>query len=708
MLTGERFTAFGAANIQSELTEAAMRQQKVGPYSDPSAAHEKALRLKSKGAKSIRIDKSGDKWWIGFVASKQLGEERLSEGSRPRPDRRAPKKGMGVYRFSVQTGGPAGDPGTDEHLRALLNFVKGKPGHHIHDGKTKTAAKVADVKAVLKVEIAEERLVEGGFKKGQRVSTPSGPGTVAYQRMAPPKYAKPEAVSVVLDKRKGKTSYTGTMFLPADIKVLKEGAETEERLAESMGNGTVETFLHVLSANITQSDMAQEKRDRKRGISPNMHAMGLMMGAADKVRSAVKADLKSDDAKALGRLKKVIERQFTDTPMRKKTLKAIDKFMVSGKPPKYPSSATARGAWESAGEPVASPQLVESRDGFPVAQSIESIMEAVDNFGGKKAKPFTSTDNDGIPGIDPEHRKGKKKKPVKEGEGTLAAQLMEVRLKKLSVKNVLAMTGMLGKKEKDRARSELGMKRPQAEIDKHAREIAIKVASGKVPGWSLSDLDPKVQAEYAKYAPKSESEGVALAAQFMGETEALDESGGHHTKSGDKWYADTAFMNNTSGVLPGFTMAHLGFGEFVLKGPDGEIEFDRMRGKDFKGQSGRSHQVYDNKKGALVKKLMKAMQAKGKSDLVESDLTEAESVMDKENWKQSFTAGWNDAKKAKKEVPPAQAWKSAKGRKWGSDYPRGYGAYTDHKRGAHAQDAVKDAKKLGLTESKTLAAQLMG
>lgn len=50
------------------------------------------------------------------------------------------------------------------------------------------------------------------FEKGQRVNTPLGPGTVAYQRLAAPDYRDAEAVSVVLDDRRDRYGYTGTLF----------------------------------------------------------------------------------------------------------------------------------------------------------------------------------------------------------------------------------------------------------------------------------------------------------------------------------------------------------------------------------------------------------------------------------------------------------------------------------------------------------------
>lgn len=70
---------------------------------------------------------------------------------------------------------------------------------------------------------------------------------------------------------------------------------------------------------------------------------------------------------------------------------------------------------------------------------------------------------------------------------------------------------------------------------------------------------------------------------------------GHHIEPDGTVYADTAFIN-AAGRLPGVTLKHLGFGEFYLETPKGQVEFDRMRGKDFPGQSGRSHQVYDSNK----------------------------------------------------------------------------------------------------------------
>ncbi len=58
------------------------------------------------------------------------------------------------------------------------------------------------------------------FTIGQRVTTPYGPGTVAYWRMAPPDFAVVEAVSVRLDSRAGKPGYTGTVIPALDVTAL--------------------------------------------------------------------------------------------------------------------------------------------------------------------------------------------------------------------------------------------------------------------------------------------------------------------------------------------------------------------------------------------------------------------------------------------------------------------------------------------------------
>ena len=123
----------------------------------------------------------------------------------------------------------------------------------------------------------------------------------------------------------------------------------------------------------------------------------------------------------------------------------------------------------------------------------------------------------------------------------------------------------------------------------------------------------------------------------------LSEASGHHHFDGKDYYADTAFLNSLSGVLPGMEMKHLGFGEFSYQGDEGKVEFDRVRGKDFPGMSGRSHKLYDNKNGKLVAKLIKAMEKKNKSELVEGARVEIVDGM-KVRAKGVFAKGLNDGK----------------------------------------------------------------
>lgn len=101
----------------------------------------------------------------------------------------------------------------------------------------------------------------------------------------------------------------------------------------------------------------------------------------------------------------------------------------------------------------------------------------------------------------------------------------------------------------------------------------------------------------------------------------LGEEDGHYFRDGSAIYVDTAFINAAKNALKGYEIQHLGMGEFALKGPDGEIEFDRMRGKSFPGMSGRSHKLYGP--AELIKKLLAAMKGKAK-EVTESTIYEAQ------------------------------------------------------------------------------------
>ena len=91
---------------------------------------------------------------------------------------------------------------------------------------------------------------------------------------------------------------------------------------------------------------------------------------------------------------------------------------------------------------------------------------------------------------------------------------------------------------------------------------------------------------------------------------------GHHHKVGNKYYVDTNFISGINGAYPSSSVEHMGFGEFFLQTPDGRLDFNRMAGKKFEGQVGRSHLLQDNSNGKLIKKAIKLMESKSESELV--------------------------------------------------------------------------------------------
>jgi hypothetical protein len=87
-----------------------------------------------------------------------------------------------------------------------------------------------------------------------------------------------------------------------------------------------------------------------------------------------------------------------------------------------------------------------------------------------------------------------------------------------------------------------------------------------------------------------------------------------HHQDGKKWYVDTDFINKVQYAYPKAVLNHMGFGEFYLETPDGRLDFNRMAGKNFDGQSGRSHLLQDDKNGKVIKKAIKHMERARKSE----------------------------------------------------------------------------------------------
>jgi hypothetical protein len=73
----------------------------------------------------------------------------------------------------------------------------------------------------------------------------------------------------------------------------------------------------------------------------------------------------------------------------------------------------------------------------------------------------------------------------------------------------------------------------------------------------------------------------------------------HVHRVGDRVYGDTQLIRIAQ-RMPGYKLKDLGMGEFSVVTPQGDIEFDRMRGVDFPGQEGRSHLLYGKPPEALA------------------------------------------------------------------------------------------------------------
>lgn len=138
-----------------------------------------------------------------------------------------------------------------------------------------------------------EGLEEAGFQRGQRVQTPLGPGQVAYQRMGPPNYSKPVAVSVVLDAKQNKPGYTGTIFDAEKVKPLKEGLDalfTEAADGLNEGNG-VEDGGSVIDQ---MRQIVKEKQARKiQGKMVDLFTANHVVQVYDALNDANKKKLES-------------------------------------------------------------------------------------------------------------------------------------------------------------------------------------------------------------------------------------------------------------------------------------------------------------------------------------------------------------------------------------------------------------------------------
>ena len=109
--------------------------------------------------------------------------------------------------------------------------------------------------------------------------------------------------------------------------------EEDEYLSEALPSGTVEMFLLVMQNQLIAQDKTEMKRALKARRPDNPYRLGLFMKALNSVREDVKDIIHSDDKKDLERLKKSLGEHFNNFPPLNRTLKAIDKFIATGKNP---------------------------------------------------------------------------------------------------------------------------------------------------------------------------------------------------------------------------------------------------------------------------------------------------------------------------------------------------------------------------------------
>jgi hypothetical protein len=163
--------------------------------------------------------------------------------------------------------------------------------------------------------------------------------------------------------------------------------------------------------------------------------------------------------------------------------------------------------------------------------------------------------------------------------------------------------------------------------DYHTRDKHIvpdlKGDMGPIPGMegpfqyadgSVLYYDPKAGKYYDRgkdmYLDNEEASRITM-------NESLNEGDfvGHHAEIDGKTYVDSNFLNSVRKIRDTFphSLESMGFGEFYLNTPKGRIDFDRMRGQDFPGMVGRSHQLSSNPP-ELADELIDAMEQAGASE----------------------------------------------------------------------------------------------
>jgi hypothetical protein len=102
---------------------------------------------------------------------------------------------------------------------------------------------------------------------------------------------------------------------------------------------TVAGFLMILSSYLIQ----QDKDEAAKGKG-NPYALGHWLGAKEKVELDLHTVLKSSEPADLEALKTSLSKRYhvSYMPAVRKVIRDIDKYLTTGKPPKYPVSAEVK------------------------------------------------------------------------------------------------------------------------------------------------------------------------------------------------------------------------------------------------------------------------------------------------------------------------------------------------------------------------------
>ena len=123
--------------------------------------------------------------------------------------------------------------------------------------------------------------------------------------------------------------------------------------------------------------------------------------------------------------------------------------------------------------------------------------------------------------------------------------------------------------------------------------------------------------EFNKYFKIKESKNMKkseIRRMIREEIERIKESEynerlGHYSEDHGTIYVDSNFINKSKGMLPNSELKHMGYGEFYIETRNGSVQFAR-KNDEIDGFVGRTHKMYDDKGGKLVKQLIDTMSKK--------------------------------------------------------------------------------------------------